>query len=185
MTTMMRLVRRPRTREMQDEIKKELQNSYKSIVWPALKADLEAQIATWNLKPNFKYRINIRQKMYSFEVYVDRRTKAGQIYWWVDQGTGLEGPSKATYSIDAINAPILEFVVPYQPKTYPPVSLRYDPMGPPTHVKVTHVDHPGIQARKFSEIAVAKCKDRSNSKGFYRVTENAYRRAFRKYSKGR
>jgi hypothetical protein len=170
---------------MQDIIKKELQAAYTGIMWPAMRADFEAQIATWNIKPEFKYRINIRQNRYSFEVYVDRRTKAGQVYWWVDQGTGLEGPNRAPYSIDAKNVPFLQFDVPYQPKSFPPVPLRYDPMSPLQHIKVTHVNHPGIQARKFSDQALAKYKDRSNSKGFYRVTENAYRRAFRKYSKSK
>lgn len=177
------LVRKPRTRLTPNIIRDEIRKAYETQLWPYVKQEMERPLQGWAVMPEFKHKVSVSGRRYSFSVSVDRRTKMGKIYWWVDQGTGLEGPSGTTYVIEPVEAPVLRFQVPYQPSTFPPTPLRYTPGPSERWITSGHIDHPGIQARNFSEQAYNKFKDRGNVKGWYRITENAYRRGFRKARK--
>jgi hypothetical protein len=177
-----KMVRRPRTRKTPEDIRKELRKAYEYIMWPAIEADLKQEVAGWQNQPTFKFHMRISGRMYLVDVRVDRRTKAGKIFVWVDLGTMDEGNPATTYPIDAVNVPKMVFDVPYQPMTMPtpPDVLNYNPAAPIQTIATAHVDHPGIVPRRISERTFKKYRDRRNRKGFYRVTENAYRRGFRK-----
>lgn len=186
MTLVMSLIRRPRTRIMRPVIKRELVNAYQPFK-TMIPADFRKELEGWASFPEFKVKIKVTGKSYSVTVHVDRRTKMGKIFWWVDQGTGLDGPKHATYVIEPVNADFLQFSVPYQPNTLPKEPLRYNPGDSPHVVRSLHIDHPGIQARHISTKIMKKYRDRRNRQGFYRVTENAYRRGYRRlgWTKGR
>lgn len=187
MATILSLIRRPRTRQMWPVIKQELQEAYCDILLPAVVAKYAeiAQFNKWAGKPEIKMRTRISGQRYLVQFHVDIRTRLGKIFMWVDKGTGLEGPKHSEYLIVPKNAEYLAFDVPYHPYTYPPEALRYDPNAPSAFIKTQEVHHPGIQARRFSEQVLKWAKDRYNTKGFYRVTENAYRRGFRKVQRAR
>jgi len=175
------LTRVPKVRFITGLVEQELLDAMENILWPAVKENLDRNVVDWGQKPAFEHSINLSRGRADFVVKV-RMDKAGEIYEWVDKGTGLEGKNKSKYPIDpkSPNVTFLKFVTPYQPKTYPPTQLRYSPTGQKVLNYRKHVDHPGIQARKFTELAFAHFKDRGNIRGFYRVIEAAYRRAFRK-----
>jgi len=180
----LKLVRRPITRAFSLAIKNEILTAYNTQLAPYVKKTLEVQIKDWSSMPNFVIKAYASRNMYVFEVRVDMRTKMGQIYKWVDKGTGTKGPTGQPHAIMPINADFLQFTVPYQPKTYPPDgSVDYD-VGAPEHVVRTGiVKDQAIKPRKFTEEAIKVFKDRRNTKGWYRITENAYRRGFRKAKK--
>lgn len=182
MAVTMKLVRRPRTRQTPAEMRGHITASYNTLA-TAIIADFDAVVAGWRNRPVFMRVVHVTGVQYYIEIKVDRRTKAGKIFWWVDRGTGLHGPSGATYPIDAVNVEYMTFVVPYIPVTIPPTGLDYNPMAEPRWVKTTHIDHPGIKPRRISARIMKKYKDRKFTGGFYRVTENAYRRAFRRFMK--
>ncbi len=177
------LTRMPKIRLISGVVEQELVKSLEDILWPATKEELDRPVKDWGHIPEFEHAIRVVSKTRLDFVVSLKMDDAGQIYDWVNRGTGLEGKSKSTYSIPKDGMmPVgkyLRFITPYSPKTYPPEKLRYDPSGAKVVNYRKHVDHPGIQARKFTEQALNKFKDRSNHKGFFRVVENAYNRAFR------
>lgn len=184
MGLVMKLERRPRTRQTPAAMRGEIRASYDRM-GRNVTADLDAEVAGFDNPPTFNYAVIVTEKRYTLNVTVDRRTKAGKIFWWIDRGTGLYGETRSTYSIDPIEADFLSFDVPHIPITLPPGGLDYDPMAEPKWIRIGHVDHPGIKPRKISEGVTKKYKDRKYGKGFYRVTENSYRRAFRHWLKHR
>lgn len=182
MVVAFKLIRRPRTRQTPAIIKRELEKAYRQILLPHIKDVLQKELFDWKLKPQFRFKIQISGKRYLVQVIVNTETHAGKVFMWVDRGTADEGSPGTTYPIDPVNAPALVFDVPYQPKTLPPVppGLGYDLNEPSKTISIGHVDHPGIRPRRISEKMRKKVNNRRNRKGFYRVTENAYRRGFRK-----
>lgn len=181
MPVMMTLERWPRTRKTPQLIREELERSYKNLMWPAIEKDFKAVVSSWRDQPRFYYKISISGRLYRFEVKVDARTTGGKHFVWVDQGTGGHGnPAGPKYPIVAKNAPNLVFTTPYHPKTIPPGGVYYDMSAPTKFHKRKSVAHPGIKPREFSQRILKKYKDRSNPQGFYLVTKNAYRRAFRR-----
>jgi len=186
MAGLFQLVRRPRTRQTTEIIKQELLTSYNKMR-PSLQTAMNKELRNRGWRghlPKIYTKVHISGRTYLVEVRVDRRTKAGKIFWWVDQGTMDEGNPATTYPIEPVTADFLQFMVPYQPQTIPASgSLSYNPGGEPQTVHTMHVNHPGIVPRHFSQAVLKVMKDRRNTKGFYRVTENAYRRGFRKAKK--
>lgn len=179
MAVMFELVRRPRTRIMRPVIRRELLQAYQPFK-TMIPADIIKELQGWKAYPEITVRIKVSGKRYTVSVHIDKRTKMGKIYWWVDQGTGLDGPQHSTYVIEPVVADFLQFDVPYQPNTMPTEPLRYNPNEPSHTMRSLHIDHPGIQARNISEKVMRKYRDRKNRQGFYRVTENAYRRGYRR-----
>ena len=186
MPVLMQLERWPRTRKTPQLIRDELKRSYRTIMWPAIERDFKQVVTGWKDKPTFYYKMSVSGRLYRFEVKVDARTTGGKHFVWVDKGTAAHGDPHGSpkYLIEAKKAPFLVFTTPYQPKTVPQDGLYYDPSGPTMHHKRKKLMHPGIKPRNFSETILKKYKDRSNSQGFYLVTKNAYRRAFRRIPKG-
>jgi len=182
MGMVLKLERRPRTRQTPHEMRGEMHDAY-DVMGTNVIADLDAEVAAFTDPPKFKCNVIITENRYVLTITVDRRTKAGRVFWWVDKGTGLYGESGTMYSIEPIEADYLSFVIPYMPLTIPPDGLNYDPLAEPKFIRTQHVDAPGIKPRKISEGVLKKYKDRKNTKGFYRTTENAYRRAFRHFLK--
>lgn len=180
----LKLVRRPSSRAFSQAIKDEIISAYKTQLAPYVQKVLLGQISGWKSKPDFVIKVYASRNQYIFEVRVDMRTTMGKIYVWVDRGTGSEGPTGQPHPIDPVQAPFLQFTVPYQPATYPPDGvLNYDPAAPERVIRTLHVKDQAIKPRRFTEEAIKKFKDRHNTKGWYRITENAYRRGFRKAKK--
>lgn len=180
MAVTMKLVRRPRTRKTPAEMRGHITIAYNALATKIV-ADFDAKVMGWRNRPVFTQIVSVTGKQYFIKIKVDLRTKAGKIFRWVDKGTGLHGERGATYPIDAVNVDYMTFTVPYIPVTMPPSGLDYNPMAEPRWVKVSHIDHPGIKPRLISAAIMKKYKDRKFTGGFYRVTENAYRRAFRRF----
>jgi len=178
----LKLVRRPRTREAQILIRKELRKELK-YYYTYFPRELNKQLAGWKQKPTFKVRINIGAKVHTVEVRVDRRTRIGKIFGYVDQGTGIDGPKGQPYPIEPVNADMLIFDVPYQPATLPVEPLRYNPNAPETTVTSLGLMHPGIQKRDFTGKVREPVDKRSGVPSFRRRCDKAYRKGMREASK--
>lgn len=185
MAMALKLIRRPRTRKTPEIIRRELRAAYAGMA-----NDIERAFQKWfsshdwRVSPKVIVRIRVTGRTYVVSVHIDRRSKDGKIFFWVDLGTMDEGDPATTYPIEPINAPLLVFDVPYQPKSMPSDGvLNYDPSAEPRTLRMRHVDHPGIKPRHISQEILAVFKDRKNRRGFYRITENAYRRGFRRAKK--
>jgi hypothetical protein len=182
----MRLIRKPRTRGMNIIIRWELRRAYKTRLTPAIieKYYDVAKLHLWDDEPKFKVRIRIRRSQILVNVVLAKHHKGSQIFRYVDEGTMNEGDPNTTYPIVASDpSKPLTFTVPYQPLTYPPDGLGYDISAPQEQIVAFVVHHPGIKPRRFSEEVKEWIKDRTNPDGFYRITENAYRRAFSRISR--
>lgn len=184
MGVMFDLIRRPRTRNTTAIIRQELEQAYRGME-SDVQADYKEELESRGWKgqiPTIKLDVSVSGERYTVGVKIDSNVRANQIFLWVDRGTMDEGDPATTYSIDAVNVDYMTFDVPYQPQTMPPpeIELNYDPSEPVHTIRTAHVDHPGIKPRHFSQAVKARYKDRRYRKGFYRVTENAYRRGFRK-----
>ena len=91
-------------------------------------------------EPGIKpFRTRTRTAVVGFAV----RT-ANKIWNWVDAGTKPHG-------IDAKNAPFLVFGWPSRPKTRPGSTESGESWTGPNVARLTHVDHPGTEPRKFGE----------------------------------
>lgn len=175
----MKLIRRPRTRVTTRAVRKEIKAAY-NVVGNDVIRDLNAMIAGWSTKPKFQKKVFISAKrggQWRLEIRVDRRTRGGKRFTWVDQGTGLYGRRKRRYPIRPKRKKALSFRVPHRPKTLAPGQAM--PSGQAKTVVTQLVMHPGIRPRKFTARTVKKYSNRMNRKGFYRRTENAARRGFR------
>ncbi len=187
MPVIMELKRVPRTRPMYramvDEVRKEYEHLADDII-----DDLYQMLGTWVNKPKVKKRIVVGRKRWAISLRVDGRTKSGQIFNYVDKGTGLWGKRHREYPIRPVHAKALAFTVPYNPKTLPPsyvtrLSRNVRAAGVPERVVTQFVLHTGIRPRRFTERLKRKYGNRKESKGFYRRTENAARRGLRRAGK--
>jgi hypothetical protein len=130
----------------------------------------------------FKSKVHVGKRVWRIQVYVDRRTRAGKIYTWVDLGTGERGGGEA-YDIFPKNAPVLSFHVPYVPKSEPKsvpgvTSPNFGPVnpGPEANLALTHVIAPGIRPRNFTEELRVRMKDRKNTDGLKMRIDAAIKR---------
>lgn len=184
MPVIMQLERWPRTRKTPQLIREELERSYASIMWPAMEKDFKKDVSDWVDPPRFYYTMSVSGRLYRFQARVDARTRGGKHYVWVDQGTIDKGDKSGPGKVVTVkNAPFMVFTTPYQPKTIPETGVTYDINAPRQFHKRKVVTMHGIKPREFSKKILAKYKDRSNPQGFYLVTKNAYRRAFRRIPK--
>lgn len=109
---------------------------------------LNRKIADWQNKTTLRKKVDVEPGKWQYQILHDSASKAGQIFDWVNGGTGLDGPRQSTYPIVPRNAPALSFTVPHSPKTLAPGQSV--PSGPKTAVRTLHVDHPGIKKRDFT-----------------------------------
>lgn len=120
------------------------------------------------------------------EVRVDKRTKAGKIFTYVDRGTGKWGKDKRPYKIRAKTRRgvpgKLKFQTQYIAKTQavkPNARIAKANVGPGVAVgpwrQADEVEHPGIEPRNFVSVAVNNLQPPLR----YRI-ELALRRAVRR-----
>ena len=188
----LRLVRRPRPatvqhKEILDQVGPELED----IAEDSIK-ELQSDVADWKTKPLFKSKVHVGKRVWRIKVYVDRRTRAGKIYTWVDKGTGERGGGKA-YDIFPKNPNgLLSFDVPYKPKSSPKVvpgalSPNFGNVnpGPEAHLRLGHVHAKGIRPRNFTEELRVRLKDRKNTKGLKMRIDAAIKRGIYRIGRGK
>lgn len=178
----LRLVRRPRPatvqhQEILDQVKDELESIAEDNI-----EELESDVADWDTNPVFKSEIHVGKRVWRIKVYVDRRTRAGKIYTWVDKGTGERGGGEE-YIITPKKKKMLSFDVPYKPKTYPksvggtaPPDFGPVNPGPEGHLLLSHVHAKGIRPRNFTAELYERMRDRTNTDGLKMRIDAAIKR---------
>lgn len=181
----MTLIRRPRSaRVLHNIILDEVRSSYNGLA-DRIIVTLNTDIADWDEKPEFKKTVNVGRKRWFISIRYDKTTKIGQIYTWVDKGTGSRGGGKP-YDIYPVEADYLHFTVPHFPKTVPtgfgiPGIVMQQP-----NIEVTDVitgavlDHEGIWPRNFTKSVKDYYGARERIGGFRSTTEAAIKRGARK-----
>lgn len=204
-----KLVRKPPIglRNVRAVIKKEVVDAWERILWPAVKTDLDDMWTTnppfkhriFTPRTGYRFRayVDMRTTLGKRFWWSDRGTgldgpkrakypiprvaipRAAKLE---EKEVAKEGAKKGggqgMYPRPG-GAKLLQFVVPYQPGTLPVATLRYNPGAPPKFITKVKLMHPGIQYRGFSIKIKAKFENTAYSKGIYKVTKDAYDRAFR------
>lgn len=152
-------------REVQDAV---LQNAEE------LRGYFQQVTASWKSenKPRFTIRVKRGQDFVQWQVVA---TSNGDIWEWINRGTGLHGPKRAAYRIRPKGNYPLRFRSGYSPKTMP--IARYDVgSGKATgdYVTTYEVTHPGIKPREFDSEATKNIQPKLT-----RDVNNAIRRAIR------
>jgi hypothetical protein len=176
----LRLIRRPRAANMfQKDIQDEVRKALNTLGDTSIK-DLTEQIADWEDKPKFSKNVAIATKVWTLQVKVDSRTKAGKIYNWVDKGTGSRGGHKDYVIKPKKKNGMLRFSWPNHPKSMPNPGIPGFPQSDAVRGVITReVIHPGIYPRGFTNTMLAKLK--ANKSGSFRNTlEAAIKRAMRR-----
>lgn len=129
-------------------------------------------------KPRFSLKKVLTRYEISVTVAVDKRTKAGRIYNWIDKGTGRYGVKKRAYEIKpkpSNKSGLLSFRTQYIPKTAPIAKVGGLGKAVGQRIRVKRVMHPGIKPRKFSQTIEKKLNP-----PFKRRIDNAIRRSVRR-----
>lgn len=179
------LIRRPRSpKVLHDIIRTEVRAAYKDLGDEMIQT-LKRDIAAWLEQPEFFKTVNVGMQRWFLAINWDRKTKIGEIYGWVDEGTGSRGGGEA-YDIFPLGDYPLRFTVPHFPKT---VSTAFGPgivMESGSMAEVTDVvtgavlDHPGIEPREFTQSLRDYYESRTRIGGFRSVTSAAIKRGCRK-----
>lgn len=106
-------------------------------------------VSGWRNKPVFAFMIVKGRNRLTGQF---RAGKHGQLWKWVDEGTGQYGPKKRPYFIYPRNVPKLKFRTGYLPRTKPIARMNAGPgqaIGP--WVATDFVLHPGIKGREFTQ----------------------------------
>jgi len=195
----MKLVHKPRSgRRQHTEILTEVRGAYK-VLGNYIIDRLNQDVVAWSHKPAFKLQVVVNTKRWMITVKVDRRTKSGKIWTWVDEGTGERGddPSGKAYDIYPKKKKALSFLVPHVPKTIPSVIKGLDIPGivmtekgglsageveSQNRVNTQHVHAPGIRPRHFSKSLVDEMKQKRPG-SFKNVTEAAVKKGLRRIGK--
>jgi len=131
----------------------------------------------WRNRPTFAVGVQVSQRRINVTVR-PAANRAGQIFLWVEKGTGKYGPKKRAYQIPKVPSPekTLRFQTKYSALTKP-VGIfgagTGKKSGPWRSAKV--VMHPGIKGRKFTEAYF-----KQTGPQFRRDIENAFKRAARR-----
>jgi len=180
----MTLIRRPRSpRRLHKEILDEVRGAYQALAKDIM-ATLKNDVANWNEQPEFFSTVNVGTKRWFVSVRYNKETEIGQIYTWVDKGTGERGGGQA-YDIYPVNADALHFTVPHFPKTVatgfgiPGIVVQHAE-ATVSDVYTQHVTHPGIEPRNFTSSVRDYYGTRTRPGGFRSVTEAAVKRGARK-----
>jgi hypothetical protein len=131
---------------------------YKAIEAEAKAAanDLELEFmlstATWKHQPKFEKLVQVGPK--SVEILVDTDD---EIYRYVNEGTGIEGPKHRTYRIPKSGYANLAFPSVFRPKSQPnrQTSGAGYSGGPMAHASVIE-HHPGIKPRRFDKVIMKR-----------------------------
>lgn len=117
----------------------------------AVKKEYEKTVATWNDPPKFEVLIGLERPPGSATVLVGPVGTTMQVnkFVWTDEGT-------EPHVIKAKNAPNLVFQSGYSPKTKPGKIASYPAGHFGEFVRIKQVNHPGTEARKFTEIIVKR-----------------------------
>ena len=184
----MELIRRPRAaRMLMDEITSEVESSYEKLADEIIRR-LQKDIASWAHQPVFSKDIAIHPRKWQLTVSFDITSEEGEIYNWVDKGTGTWLPGGKEYDIFPINADALHFQIPGTPKSVvtdfgiPGVVLQ-DATSEANDVFAKHVSHPGIKPREFTKSIKKEYSSRTRIGGFRSVTERSIKRGLRKIGK--
>lgn len=119
-----------------------------------LRAHHEAGTSDWRNKPKFRVTL-FRNPQKIIGTLIP--TRNGDIFTWVDRGTGQYGPKGRPYFIFPKRAPRLKFQTGYLPRTKPIARFNAGPgraIGP--WVSTDFVLHPGIKAREFTKTYMEK-----------------------------
>jgi hypothetical protein len=187
----LKLVRRPRPSTVQhQEILDQVGPELESIAEDSIQ-ELEDDISDWDTQPVFKSKVHVGKRVWRIKVYVDRRTRAGKIYNWVDKGTGERGGGEP-YDIYPKKADALSFDVPYDPKTEPKLVPGLTPPnfgpvnpGPEAHLVLPIVNAKGIRPRNFTRELFARLSDRKNTDGLKMRIDSAIKRGIYRIGKQR
>lgn len=180
----MTLIHRPRSpRRLHQEILDAVRGAYQALAKDII-ATLKSDVANWNEQPEFFSTVNVGTKRWFVSVRYDKETEIGQIYTWVDKGTGARGGGQA-YDIYPKVADALHFTVPHFPKTVAtgfgiPGIVVQQPDISTSEVITKHVTALGIEPRNFTSSVRDYYGTRSRPGGFRSVTEAAVKRGARR-----
>lgn len=183
MPATMTLVTRPyAVRRMYPQVLQEVRKGYEDLAKIAIGV-LEDNIAMFSdeHKPTFTSKITVSKGKWQMVIKYDARTRAGKVYRYVDEGTGMAGGYREDrYVIRPKKAKALHFFTPFIPKTQgrsgvPPMSSL---MPEAEHFRQA-VLHPGIDPRHFNKELFEHLKSRRPG-SFRNVTEAAVKRGFRR-----
>jgi hypothetical protein len=149
---MLQLVRKPRSsvyksKIIQAEIAAALTSKANDV-----KNRLLDDVKDWNDQPEFKVEVTANGDKISMATSVDETTKGGQLYKWVNDGTGERGNNGGqAYDIAPKNAGgfLGPFFVPHTIKTFPNPAVGSWPNGDNVWLKPRVVRAPGIYPRNF------------------------------------
>ena len=108
----------------------------------------ERIVSDWRKKPSFRVTMFYNRR----KIIGLLEASQGQVFSWIDIGTGQYGPKKRPYFIFPKKAPRLKFQTGYLPKTRPVARFGVGPgkaFGP--WVSTDFVLHPGIKSRDFTK----------------------------------
>ena len=186
---LMKLLSKPKSpRRMHKHVLDTVEKAYQETLGKTITDRLvNNYLGAWEEVPKFSVETTVNEKRWEIRVKVDKRSKIGKIFGWVDKGTasrGLKGGKP--YSITPHKqGGKLSFVAPIMPKTFPsPPITGFPRRGTPTLQVRDEVMHPGIYPRNFSKDLSDEMKDRKRVGGFRSVTEAAVKRAFRDIERG-
>jgi len=121
--------------------------------------DFEEPVSTWEKeKPEIKVHTQVRKGAFAVSIEIEIK---GEVFWWVNDGTGLWGPKHKSYEIWAgiytgkSDKKALAFSSAFSPKTNPGSTKSGGGSRGPVNVFVAYVDkpgvsHPGIKPRDFT-----------------------------------
>jgi len=108
------------------------------------------EIANWDGKPVFV--VQVVDNPATLDLTVRATGDMRDIWYWVDEGTGLHGEKRRAYPITAVNAPALRFKTGYSAKSAPIARGNVgDGSRSGNWVSKRTVMHPGIRGRKFAD----------------------------------
>jgi len=181
----MTLIRRPRSpRVLHGIILDEVRSAYNALADDIIDT-LKHDIANWSLQPEFFKTVNVGRKLWFVSVRYDKDSHEGEVYGWVDVGTGERGGGKP-YDIFPVLADVLHFTVPHFPKTVatdfgiPGIVLQYEEAGMEDVITGAVIDHPGIWPRNFTQSVRDYYGARNRIGGFRSVSEAAIKRGARR-----
>ena len=181
----MTIVRRPRSGKVMHEIvRNEVREAFRDLCEKAIKR-LQKDIATWEHQPEFRYKVAAGTKLWYISITYNSSTEAGQIYHYVDEGTGKNAGHGGKYPIVPKNAKALQFIVPSYIKSTPGVAgipgiTLSGGSGKKELVTTKKVMHPGVRPRNFVKSLREELNDRGKSGSFKAVVDAAVKRGLRK-----
>ena len=177
----LKLIRRPKAsnsmrKAIQTEVRKTLTDLSGKI-----KTRMEQDVNDWDEQPKLSVDIAVDNQKWQIVGKVDKRSKIGKIYGWVDHGTASRGDQKGDpYVIRPRSRNgVLRFEMPHSPKSLPNPAIPGFPSKEPVHGVITQeVIHPGIYPRNFTKVIVEEYLGRKPG-SFKAVIDAAVKRAVR------